>query len=89
VVTAVVTEAAGRRLWRIAYEYRKLLLIVGGGIATQVCIQLAQGAGVVLLTGLSPLWSELLFAGWLLATGTLSMDEVRAVVRRLRGTVTA
>lgn len=84
VFTAVVTEAVSRRLWRIAYEYRKLLLIVGGGLLTQVCIQLSQGAGILLLTGLSPLWSEALFVGWLMATGTFSIDEVRAVVRRLR-----
>jgi O-antigen/teichoic acid export membrane protein len=84
VFTAVVTEAVGRRLWRIAYEYRKLLLIVAGGLLAQGCIELAKGAGLLLLTGSSPLWSEALFAGWLLATGTFSIDEVRAVLRRLR-----
>lgn len=89
VFTAVVTEAVCRRLWRIAYEYRKLLLIVCGGLATQVCIELAQRAGILLLTNLSPLWSEALFAGWLLATGAFSLDEVRAVVRRLRRAVAA
>ena len=87
VFTAAVTEVVSRRLWRIAYEYRKLLLILVGGLATQVCIQLAQSSGVLVLTGSSPLWSELLFAGWLLGTGTFSIDEVRALSRRLRHAV--
>jgi O-antigen/teichoic acid export membrane protein len=88
VFTAAITEVIGRRLWRIAYEYRKLLLIVVGGLATQVCIELAQRAGVLLITGLSPLWSVALFGGWLLATRTFSMDEVRSLLRRLRPTAT-
>lgn len=84
VFIAVVTEVVGRRLWRIAYEYRKLLLVVGGGVAIQGLVGLAQHSGLVLLTGSSPVWSLALLAGWLVATGAFSVEELRAVVRRLR-----
>ena len=87
VFTAVITEVISRRLWPIAYEYRKLVLIVAGGLAAQVCIMLAQHAGFALLTTLSPVWAVMLFAAWLLVTRTFSMDEVRALVRRLRHAV--
>lgn len=86
VFTAVVTDVVCRRLWPIAYEYRKLLLVVAGGILVQFCIYLAQRSGIFLLTGLSPLWSVALFGGWILVTGTFSVAEVRALVRRLRRT---
>jgi O-antigen/teichoic acid export membrane protein len=84
VFTAAITEIVSRRLWLIGYEYRKLLLIVVGGLATQVCIQLAQASGMLVLTSLSPIWAVALFGGWLLVTRTFSMDEVRSVLRRLR-----
>jgi O-antigen/teichoic acid export membrane protein len=87
VFIAVITEAVSRRMLPIAFEYRKLLLIVGGGIATQLCIELAQRSGGQLLTDLGPLWSVALFAGWVLATGVFSAGEARSLVRRLRSTV--
>jgi len=87
VFTALITEVVGRRIWRIAYEYRKLLLIVGGGIVIQLLIGLSQRSGSLVPMALSPLWSLLLFAGWLLATRTFSVGEVRAVMRRLRRAV--
>lgn len=89
VFTAVVTDVVSRRLFRIAYEYRKLLLIVAGGVLVQVCLDLAQRSGIFLLTGSSPLWSMALFAGWILVTRTFSLEEVRALVRRLRRTPSA
>lgn len=87
VFTAVITDVVCRRLWRIAYEYRKLLLIVAGGVAIQLVIGLAQGSGSVPLLATSPLWSLLIFAGWLMATGTFSVGEARSLARRLRSVV--
>lgn len=87
VVIAVITEAAGRRFWRIEYEYRKLVVIVGGGILIQLLIDLSQRSGILVPMALSPLWSLLLFAGWLMATGSFSVGEARALARRLRRAV--
>lgn len=84
VFTALITGLVGQRMWPIAYEYRKWLFIVMGGLAVQGCLQLAQNNGGLLLTGSSPVWSQVLLAAWFLATGTVSMEEVRAVIRRLR-----
>ena len=84
VFTAFITAVVSRRLMQIAYEYRKLLIVIAGGLVIQVLIQLAQNSGLTPVTILSPLWSLALFAAWLVVTGAFSAGEVRSVVRRLR-----
>jgi O-antigen/teichoic acid export membrane protein len=89
VITALITEVVGRKFWRIAYEYRKLVLIVAGGVVIQLLIDLSQRSGTSVPMALSPLWSLVLFSGWLLATGSFSLGDARALARRLRRTVAA
>lgn len=89
VITALITDVMCRPLWRIVYEYRKLLLIVIGGVAVQFLIALAGRFESVPLMAATPLWSVALFAVWLLATGTFSAGEARALGRRLRSAVAA
>jgi O-antigen/teichoic acid export membrane protein len=89
VITALITEVVGRKFWRIAYEYRKLVLIVAGGVVIQLLIDLSQRSGTSVPMALSPLWSLVLFAGWLLATGSFSLGDARALARRLRRAVAA
>jgi O-antigen/teichoic acid export membrane protein len=87
VFTAVVTDVASRRLLRIAYEYRKLGFVIGGGILVQLCIALAQQSGRLVLIGSSPVWSEALFGVWLFLTGAFSVGDGRALLRRIRSAV--
>ncbi|OLB93125.1 MAG: hypothetical protein E6I81_03140 [Chloroflexi bacterium] len=87
VITALITLVVSRRVMRIEYEYRKLLLIVAGGIGVQLVITLAQRSGMSPLTVLSPLWSLGLLGAWLVATNTFSVGEARSLARRLRQVV--
>jgi hypothetical protein len=66
-----------------------LVLIVAGGVVIQLLIDLSQRSGTSVPMALSPLWSLVLFAGWLLATGSFSLGDARALARRLRRAVAA
>jgi len=82
--TVLITIAVCRRMMPIPYEYGKLLLVVTGGVAVQLVVMLAQSSGIFVLTALSPAWSLILLAAWLMVTGAFSMGELRSIVRRLR-----
>jgi O-antigen/teichoic acid export membrane protein len=84
VATVAITVAVCTRMMPIPFEYGKLLLTVAGGVAVQLVLMVVQGSGLYILTALSPAWSLILFAGWLLVTGAFTVDELRSVVRRLR-----
>jgi O-antigen/teichoic acid export membrane protein len=83
-MSALVTEAVGRRLWRIAYEYRKLALIVIGGLVTQGCIQFADQATIALPLGLEPIFAEVVFVVWLLLTRVVSRSELLQIAQVIR-----
>ncbi|HSS59917.1 MAG TPA: polysaccharide biosynthesis C-terminal domain-containing protein, partial [Candidatus Limnocylindrales bacterium] len=87
VITALITLVVSRRVMKIDYEYRKLLLIVVGGVVVQIVISLAQGSSVRALIVTSPIWSLALLAAWLVATNAFSMGEARSLARRLRQVV--
>lgn len=84
VVTATVTDVVCRRVWPIPYEYRKLALIIAGGVLILILIQLSQSAGSLVFIATSPAWSLLLYGGWIMGTRTFSVDELRSLARRLR-----
>ena len=84
VISAVATELLGRRLWRIAYEYRRLVLIVVGGLITLVGIYLAQQAKFTGPVGLEPILAESIFIAWLFLTRILSTTDVAVVVQSFR-----
>jgi O-antigen/teichoic acid export membrane protein len=87
VFTAAITAVISRKVMRIDYEYRKLAIVIAGGIAVQLAIALAQGAGMIVLVATSPIWSLALLAAWLVVTNAFSVGEVRSLARRLRQAV--
>jgi O-antigen/teichoic acid export membrane protein len=87
VLTAGITLVVCKGILPIAYEYRKLGLIVAVGVGVQLVVMAAQASGTLAIMALSPIWSEVLFGLALLGTGAFSMGEFRSVVRRLRSAV--
>ncbi len=82
-ISALVTEAVGRRLWRIAYEYRKIALIVGGGLLTQAGIQLVEQARVAIPLGVEPVLAAVAFAAWLVLTRVVSRADLSLIRRTM------
>lgn len=86
-ISALVTEAVGRRLWRIGYEYRKLALIVGGGLLTQAGIQLVEQVRVAIPLGVEPVLAAVAFAAWLVLTRVVSRADLSLIRRTMSRSV--
>ena len=84
-VGALITEAVGRRLWRVNYEYQKLLLIVVGGLIPQAILQLADWYGISRPIGADPVFAMGIFCTWLLMTKLVSKAHLWVIARTIVG----
>jgi len=85
-VSAVLTQMVGRRLWRIAFEWRRLATIVLMGLVTQEFVSLAQSYGLLSPPGMLTAASEGIFGILIVGGGFFSRHQLRQLpqlVRRL------
>jgi hypothetical protein len=61
------------------------VLVAAGGVAVQLLVALTQRSDSIAVMAVAPVWSMAALAGWLLVTRAFSLDEARALLRRLRG----
>lgn len=79
--TAVISDFVARRLWRIAFEYWKLFVIVGSGVVVQVFVQLLLATKDVLVQPILVVGAPVLLITSLWITRTVSWSELTALRR--------